>query len=212
MKDSLKVLTFFSLGTLSLSHAVPSGLFVGGNISTNFNKFSSTTTVSDSGIASASIFNRKFNFEYGARAGFIFAMTNRQAIKLTGSYDVSKVFDTPFRQVGVSADYLLSFSRNPNSWGIFGGGGYQWGFYDFARFLDPFIKSGVGRKDLPFVQAGFFRTIGPSGRFMVQFGVKRYLGSYIKEDSIEKSDDSTRRNKVLLASPISAYLSLNLTF
>lgn len=176
MKKIFKLLVLSGiLGMGSLS-ALPTGVFIGANIGTNLNKTSAVATSNGQVVSGEWRFT--FQGDYGVRLGFIWGINNYNAFKITGTYDYSNVSDWAFMQAGASLDYMLSFSDKPNASGVFIGGGYDWGFYDFADVIQPIVDMNKGHKNLPYAQFGFFKAFGETGKAMMQFGIKYPFGQY----------------------------------
>ncbi len=205
MKKIFKLLVLSGiLGMGSLS-ALPTGVFIGANIGTNLNKVSSQASMDNVQSFSAEL---RFQGDYGVRLGFIWGINNYNAFKITGTYDFSYVGDLAFMQAGASLDYMLSFSDKPNASGMFIGGGYDWGFYDFADVIQPIVDMNKGHKNLPYAQFGFFKALGETGKAMMQFGIKYPFGQYTSlSGNIENLSFKTNISNVL-----QLFFAFNYTF
>ncbi len=125
-----------------------------------------------------------FNFAYGARIGYVFAINGYNALRFYGTFmagDYMLGLDNHseygfekkkyyFMQAGGGIDYMLSFSQATNSWGIFIGGGYEYGF---GELIANGLKAYNGKisTHIPFINAGFFKAFG-AGNVSLEFGIK----------------------------------------
>ncbi|CBG39333.1 hypothetical protein [Helicobacter mustelae] len=157
----------------SSAEAIPSGIFVGGDIGVNIGL--------DTGIAKARIegipgykATSFFSPTFGARVGYILAINNYNAFKFTLSYNSAFYDSKASMKIGAGIDYLLSFSDKPDAAGLFLGGGYDFGIHDFAKGSKSYPNS---KSNAPFAQIGIFKSLGSEGRWMLQFGAKYNFGS-----------------------------------
>lgn len=204
MKKYLKSLVFFfSLNTIAL--AIPSGFFIGSNIGLDLNLHNRNIEANAKFVENKNaLWTMYFNPTYGARLGFIIAANDYNAFKITGTYDYTHFSNIAFMQAGASLDYLVSFSGKPNAGGFFIGGGYDFGFYNFAKTIDTYQNT---HKHQPYMQLGFFKALGASGKTMMQFGLKHPFGYYYKGVGSDTTVITERASKLF-----SLYFTLNYTF
>ena len=207
MKKIFKLLVLSGiLGMGSLS-ALPTGVFIGANIGTNLNKTSAVATSNGQVVSGEWRFT--FQGDYGVRLGFIWGINNYNAFKITVNYDYSSFFDVGFMQAGFSVDYMLSFNDKPNAWGMFIGGGYDWGFYKWGNYLRKHKNNGDNvNVDFAYLQLGFFKAFGEDGNTMLQFGLKYPFGNYDKQTINTGLDSITSYRSNLY----SLFIALNYTF
>lgn len=195
--------------------ALPSGVFLGGNLGLAFNN-QTIKAVDASGI-SYSEHNLQaplsLGLDYGIRLGYILALNDRHAFKFSATYDYSKVFDYDFMQAGASIDYLFSLRSEASSGGFFIGGGFEWGFYDFANELKPYIERNYGNRHLPYMQIGVFKPLDSAGKLMMQFGGKYTFQNYIDIDYVSKDGGIKNGSLKDVASNVfTLFFNLNYTF
>ena len=218
MKKIFNILLIGSMLTICNLYALPSGVFIGASLGANANKapygsgsesFSvvgnttSHTVTSDIGVTT------KLQMDYGLRLGYIWGINNYNAFKITVNYDYSSFFDVGFMQAGFSVDYMLSFNDKPNAWGMFIGGGYDWGFYKWGNYLRKHKNNGNNvNVDFAYLQLGFFKAFGEDGNTMLQFGLKYPFGNYDKQTISTELDSITSYRSNLY----SLFIALNYTF
>lgn len=179
-----------SLGFVGVSSAQESGVYISGalgmmvNNSENHMKYIAV----DNTAGQTSAFSRddsnatsNINLSYGVRAGYLLALSPRNAFRAYASFSAGNYtigtgdmygFDKQdyyFMRAGAGLDYVLSFSTKPNSWGIIAGGGYEYGFGKLASELKG--REGEYSMHIPYVNAALFKAFG-SGHASLELGVK----------------------------------------
>ncbi|WP_199769861.1 MULTISPECIES: hypothetical protein, partial [unclassified Helicobacter] len=121
------------------------------------------------------------NLSYGVRAGYLLALSPRNAFRAYASFSAGNYTigtgdmymgdkqDHYLMRAGAGLDYVLSFSTKPNSWGLIAGGGYEYGFGNLASELKG--REGEYSMHIPYANAALFKAFG-SGHASLEIGVK----------------------------------------
>lgn len=210
-----RIFSIFLLGnmlTIFNLYALPSGIFLGGNLGLAFNQQEIKKDDASNGMGQV---NRNaldllsLGLDYGVRFGYILAFNDRHAFKFSATYDYSKVFDYDFMQAGASIDYFFSVGSEASSGGLFIGGGFEWGFYDFANKLKPYVENNLGNRHLPYIQLGLFKPLDSAGKVMMQFGGKYAFKNYVDFDLYDRNSGSL---KDVAKNVITLFFNLNYIF
>ncbi|PAF42091.1 outer membrane beta-barrel protein [Helicobacter sp. 11S02596-1] len=173
-----------------------SGVFIGAQVgfATTYGSASVKTDIS-----SAEAFSINLGMLYGARLGYQQYFNAYNGLRLYGTFGYSALF-----KYGANIDYLLNFSKEENSWGLFIGGGYEWVQSSSLNNLKDIQGSNV-KQNGAIINAGFSKTIKNHNR--IDFGVTIPLYKYA---DFETTGPVALKYK--FSNPFDLYLAYNYSF